>query len=317
MLIGASKARSGNYRIILQLGKRELRLLVLRHRQADLPEVVVNDSSEVSQTNTSEILEHFNQSYDKLGLKHAPVTLVLGLGYYQTIAVDRPDVPEQDIAASLAFQLGDLTDLAPENMVTDYYELAYQPSGQNKVMAVAGNKQELSDWVQAIVDAGWEPEIITISELELRKLHPHSARARLCVYPLERGYLVQIYHQGKLCFSRALSGQAAITDYSKEEIELGALEPLATELQRSMDYYESQLRQAPVKEIMVAISHAQLDSVCGALSDLLAVSVERFNYEDWMNELCEGDFSDLAAFAAAKQEPSTADEAGADKEQDA
>lgn len=317
MLIGASKARSGNYRIILQLGKEKLRLLVLRHRQSDLPEVVVNDSLPLSQNNITAALEQFHQRYEKLGLKHAAVTLVLGIGHYQTIAVERPDVPEQDIAASLAFQLGDLTDLAPEDMITDFYELPHQPSGQDKVVAVVGNKAELSEWVRAIMDVEWQLDAISISELELRKLHPGSARASLCVYPLERGYLVQIYHQGKLCFSRALSGLKSIADYSKEEIDLGALEPLATELQRSMDYYESQLRQAPVKEIMLAISHAQLDSVCGALSDLLAVPVERFHYEDWMNELCEGDFSDLAAFAAAKRELSTEDGAGADREQGA
>ena len=310
MLIGASRARSGAYRIILQLGKMQLRLLVLRHRQSDLPEIVVNDSTPLSKISFTEALAQFSHSYDKLGLKQAPVTLVLATGQYQAVSVDRPDVPEQDIAASLAFQLGELVDLAPEDMVTDYYELAYQPSGQNKVVAVVGNKPQLTDWVQAIIDAEWEPEVISISELELRKLHSPSARANLCVYPLERGYLVQIYHQGKLCFSRALNGLASINDYSKEEIELGALEPLATELQRSMDYYESQLRQAPVKEIMLAISHPQLDAVSKALSDLLAVPVTRFTYEDWMNELCEGDFTDLIAFAAAKPEPTAGQEQG-------
>lgn len=309
MLIGASRTRSGAYRIILQLGKKQLRLLVLRHSQADLPEVVVNDSSPLSQTDIAQALDDFNHSYEKLGLKNAPVTLVLGTELYQTVTADRPDVPEQDIAASLAFQLGELVDLAPEQMVTDYYELAYQPSGQNKLVAVVGDKSLLTKWVQAIIDVDWQPEAITISELELRKLHAVSDAANLCVYALERGYLVQIYHKGNLCFSRVLSGLASVGNYSKEEIELGALEPLATELQRSMDYYESQLRQAPVKEIILAISHPQIDAVGKALTDLLAVSVTRFNYEDWMNELCEGDFSDLVAFAAVKPQPI------ADKEQ--
>ena len=300
MLIGASRARSGNYRIILQLGVKQLRLMVLRHTEADLPEVVVNDSTDLSSSSFADALQQFSETYSKLDLKKAEVTLVLGLTRYQSVTVDRPDVPAQDIAASLAFQLGELVDLAPEEMVTDYYELAYQASGQDKVVAVVANKAELKQWTHDIVACGWVPVKISVSEIELATLHSQTERAELCLYPLPRGYLAQIYHRGKLCFTRALSGLQSIQHYSKEEIKLGALEPLATELQRSMDYYESQLRQAPVKTIKLALQHSLLDEVTQSLTELLAVDVQRYHYEDWMSELCEGDFSDLDAFAAAK-----------------
>lgn len=303
MRIGASRARSSNYRIILHWGFHQLRLLVLRHSKHGLDEVVVNDTVELSSHSIPSALKSFQSDYHKLGLKDCPVELVLGLGHYQAVSIDRPNVPDEDISASLTFQLGELVDLPPEQMVTDYYELPYQPSGQNKIVAIAANKATLKEWVDAITANDWSLQCISIVELQLGQLHEPSNKALMAVYPLsEQGYLAQIYHAGKLCFSRTLRGVKAIDDYSKEEIELGALEPMATELQRSMDYYESQLRQAPVKSVSLAIAHPQMNAVSTALAELLAVDVSVYQYPQWMSELCEGDFTDLEAFAAATQQ---------------
>lgn len=300
MRFGASQTRSGEYRIILHLGEQQLRLLVLRHTKHDHPEVVVNDTFDLIAEDIPSTIEQCQKRYHKLELKDCATELVLGYSRYQAVAIDRPDLPEQDIAPSLAFQLGELVELAPEEMITDYYELPYQASGQHKVVAVVAGKTELADWVHAIMNADWHLVSISVAELQLKKLHESSATAVLCLYPVQNGgYIAQIYHQGQLCFSRGLRGLKSIDGYSKEEIELGAMEPMATELQRSMDYFESQLRQAPVKQIQLAIKHPQMDAVKAALQDLLAVEVEAFSYQPWMNELCEGDFSDIEALAAA------------------
>lgn len=305
MRFGASRARSGEYRIILHWGTDQLRLLVLRHTNREQPETVVNDTFSISSNNFSEALEQCHQQYNKLDLDHCPVELVLGIGHYQAVSVDRPDLPDQDIASGLAFQLGELVELEPEAMVTDYYELPYQPSGQDKIVAIVADKQELSDWTHAILELDWDIEKISVVELQLKKLHGVTDKAKLCMYPLDNGgYLAQIYRQGQLCFSRALRGLKSITDYSKDEIEVGALEPMATELQRSMDYFESQLRQAPVKTILLAIKHPQINAVKAALEDLLAIKIESFDYLPWMSELCEGDLTDIDALAAVLPEPS-------------
>ena len=79
MLIGASRARSGNYRIILQLGLNQLRLMVLRHTGTDLPEVVVNDTTDLSSSSFADALQQFSDTYSKLDLKKSEVILVLGL----------------------------------------------------------------------------------------------------------------------------------------------------------------------------------------------------------------------------------------------
>ncbi|WP_404401311.1 Type II secretory pathway component [Idiomarina seosinensis] len=273
---------------------------MLRHtKHEQQPEVVINDTFKISSSDFSDALQRCSQKYHKLDLAHSPTELLLGIGHYQAIAVDRPDLPEQDIAPGLAFQLGELVELQPEDMVTDYYELPYQPSGQDKIIAIVANKNELSEWIQAAMKLDWDVTKISIVELQLKKLHDAADRARLYVYPLDNGgYLAQIYQQGQLCFSRALRGLKSISDYSKDEIEVGALEPMATELQRSMDYFESQLRQPPVKNVCLAIKHPQMDAVTKALEDLLAVDVGMFDYLPWMSELCEGDLSDIEALAA-------------------
>ena len=89
----------------------------------------------------------------------------------------------------------------------------------------------------------------------------------------------------------------------EEEIEAGALEPLATELQRSVDYFESHLRQAPIKHIHIAIEHVKHNIVAKSLAQMLAVECDVYHYPQWSLELIEGDFTDLPGLAVFEELP--------------
>lgn len=299
MLFGASRTRSGNYRIILQIGQEQLRLLVLRHSSANPPQAVVNDSIDIGDDLTATI-KALLKPYEKLRLEGSPVDLVLGSNHYQTVTVDRPNLPESDLSSGIAFQLGDLVSFAPDEMVTDFYELPFYPGAANKVVAVAASKELLTNCVNAIIDNDLQVTSIAIAELQLRKLYQQQELPVLVMFPLESGdYLAQIYQQGLLCFSRPLRGLRRLSEYSAADIELGALEPLATELQRSMDFFESQLRQRSISTIHLAVNHPSIGEIKSQLQNLLAVDIEQVDYQPWMQELAEGDYSDIVTFAAA------------------
>ena len=59
------------------------------------------------------------------------------------------------------------------------------PSGQNKVIAVVADKDALRQWTHDVIACDWELKQITISEIELVKLHQDSERAEMCLYSMQ------------------------------------------------------------------------------------------------------------------------------------
>ena len=294
------KKTASSYQLVFSLSATELRLLVLKNKPNQAPELIVNDVERVKNNNIHQALSTFNERYKKLSLEHAPVIFVLQPSHYQSTAVDRPDLPAEDIAASLRFQLDDFSDMSPDEMVTDYYELPLQASGQDKITAVLAAKSLLSNIIDALAAQSWELTHITVSEVVLKNLFQSQDKACFVLFGLSSTrYVAQIYRAGELVFTRELRGVRDLSNYSAEEIKLGALEPLATEIQRSMDYYEGQLRQAGLRKLILAVSGPQREAMVESLQELLAIEVALYDYPEWMSELCEGDFSDLEALAAS------------------
>ncbi len=294
------KKTGSSYQLVISLSAAELRLLVLKEKTNQAPELIVNDVERLKNNNITQALSNLNERYKKLSLDDATVTFVLQPDHYQSTAVDRPDVPAEDIAASLRFQLDELTEMKPDEMVTDYYELPLQASGQDKITAVLAAKSLLSTIVEAVSAQSWELQEITVSEVVLKYLFQQQEKPCLVLYGLSQNrYVAQIYRAGDLVFTRELRGVRDLSKYSAEEIKLGALEPLATEIQRSMDYYEGQLRQAGLRKLVLAVAGPQREAMVESLHELLAIDVELYEYPQWMSELCEGDFSDLEALAAS------------------
>jgi len=62
-----------------------------------------------------------------------------------------------------------------------------------------------------------------------------------------------IVKQGKIFFSRRLRGFAQIATKTADELSFGLIDNLNLEIQRSTDYFERQLKQAPIRSIEVIV----------------------------------------------------------------
>jgi MSHA biogenesis protein MshI len=62
-----------------------------------------------------------------------------------------------------------------------------------------------------------------------------------------------IVKQGKLYFHRRLRGFSQIAQKTEDELTLTVIDSLALEIQRSSDYFERQLKQAPIRDIKVLL----------------------------------------------------------------
>ncbi len=297
-MLGFSKQKQNDHRICFQITQNSVRLLVVKG-PANAPDLIVNDYEPVQRGSLLKHADTLLGKYSRLSLKHAQVTLVLGTDLYESVQVDRPMLDPEEISESLKYSLSDLVSFAADEIIADYYEFPEQPSGQDKVVAVAANKNDLMPWVELFSEHDLSLTDIAITELTLPRLAETQNHAELTLYQNPAGnYLAQINTPKGLMFTRLLRGVTDVSKYTESEIAAGALEPLATELQRSVDYFESHLRQAPISRIILAVEHMTPASLEKSLAELLAVECTMYQYPQWSADLREGDYSDLAGLGA-------------------
>lgn len=180
------------------------------------------------------------------------VHVLLPAKFYQAVQVEKPELEEQEIIQSLPWTVKELVQIKPQNMVVDYIDYAIDaPNQGKKITAYICDKTKL----QPIVDAfqGSEQahlQSLGIKELAVTNMLPNDGVARMVVFQ-EAGQepRVLIVRDGLLLLSRQLRGFKALEQSADEHTIEQLAETLGLEIQRSLDFFESQLKQPPVKDV--------------------------------------------------------------------
>ncbi len=180
--------------------------------------------------------------------------LVLNDQQTQIVQVDKPSVPETEICAALKWQIKDLVSISPNNMVLDYYDAPLLAGGKEKINVVCASLDELKKLVEATEQGAVKVNAITTQEFAFANLLAPKNEANLlvCQQPNEEVVLL-IVKQNKIFFQRRLRGFAQIGNKSAEELSFSVIDDIGLEIQRSTDYFERQLKQAPIKAIQVLL----------------------------------------------------------------
>ena len=204
----------------------------------------------INDGDTCSAIEELQDQYDFSG----QVYLVLNEQQAQVVQVDKPSLAEEEIKGALKWQVKDLVTIAPDNMVLDYYDAPMMMSGKEKINVVCAPLTELKKLVHTINEQELEVIRIITQEFAFANLVPVKNEATLivCQQP-DQEIVIIIVKQGQLYFHRRLRGFAQLASKTEEELSLGVIDSLSLEIQRSTDYFERQLKQAPIKEIQVLL----------------------------------------------------------------
>ena len=160
----------------------------------------------------------------------------------------------QEVAQAIQWQVKEQLASTDEH-VFDYYDHPAAIGGKEKVNVVAISRPQVTSIIKGISQADLKLSTITIEELATSELLAASDDAVLSLFQEKGGQInLNILKQGKLFFSRRLKGYENLASFSLEEFQMGMGDTLSVEIQRSMDYFESQLRQAPVRHIVVHLN---------------------------------------------------------------
>jgi MSHA biogenesis protein MshI len=186
--------------------------------------------------------------------------------WYHLLQIDKPNVPEREVYAALVWPLKDLLSRNIE-YVYDYLSPPAQVAGQSQVTVVAIPQKDIENLSRGIHDANLNLQSILIEETATVELMPTSDDAVISLVQ-EHGeeIVLNIVKNNQLYFTRRLKGFENLGSYSESELSMGITESLCIQIQRSIGYFESQLRQSPVRKVLI-----KLDT---SLSEKLAVQIQ-------------------------------------------
>lgn len=178
---------------------------------------------------------------------NARLQIVLVSGCYQLLVADKPNVNAEELPQALLWSIKDMVTIPVPQIHLDYFE---SPLPSNKISVVVVAKDYLVNLVQAIHDQGLRVAGISIEELAMTNLFIDDNQARLIVsHHTGQELLLTVVKQGQLYMQRRVRGFMQLDKTDVDQLHYGLADNLSLEIQRSMDYFESQLRQAPVASI--------------------------------------------------------------------
>ena len=256
------------YSVGIELGDAELHLNVIQKKSGKFQWIKQHSLP------MQDWVNHLKVYVEQNKLARTPCYVVLGLNKYQLFQIDKPEVEDVEVAKALKWQVKEQLTGTGEH-VFDYYDHPGSIGGKEKVNVVAISSPHVVDIIKGIIQAELKLTSISIEELATSELLPIHDDAILTLFQEKGGQInLNIVKQGKLFFSRRLKGYENLASFSLDEFKMGMGDTLSVEIQRSMDYFESQLRQAPVRSIVVYLNSPIQQQLAEIIKELTFMPVE-------------------------------------------
>jgi MSHA biogenesis protein MshI len=209
-------------------------------------------------------------------LTNTQCNIALSISKYQLLQLDRPAVEETELNQALQWSVKEQL-FSDDELVIDYFDTPAAASNANKLNVIATSKQNVVEIRNGVLQAGLALNIIGVEELATCNLVTPSDDAIITLKQEEGGQLsLNIVKRNELYFSRRLRGYENLANFSQDELKMGVVDNLSLEIQRSMDYFESQLRQAPVKKVYISLNTIHQEALAEFIKQVIYISVEKF-----------------------------------------
>lgn len=208
----------------------------------------------VSQGNCNSIFKNWVKENN---LEGAVCYLVVSPEKVATYQVNRPPVEADELEDALRWKIKEFIDFDVQDAVIDTFDYPEDAlRGRHSIVnVVVSRKAYISELVELVSGSGLNLKAIDIPELAFRNiasLYTEAGRsiAMLC---LDQSVgTISLFKNDQLYFSRQVNIDASVFGDSddKEKVEEGVGQ-LCLEIQRSFDYFESQLNQATPKRLLL------------------------------------------------------------------
>ena len=253
----ASRPRQAAQIAAIYLQAEQLKLVLVR----SIDQVVLKTET-VRLVDSQQRVNAFSQLARELP-KNTALCLVLSADSYQLVQLDKPPLAEVEMRQALPWQIRDLVSIPTDDLIVDYCDVAEPASQQQaKIQVVASSRSLLAPLCKVLQQSPAQLLNIQPDEWLARNLLPVQPQAVLLLSHQPGQELnIQIVRNGTVYLSRKLRGFTRLDQMSFSDLSLGLLDNLLLEVQRSLDFFEGQMRQAPVKEILFLLPSPELPAI--------------------------------------------------------
>jgi len=221
----------------------------------------------------SDVLARAAREFD---FKHLRCTTVLNDEDYKLLLTEAPDVPSTELKAALRWRVKDLIDFHINDATLDVFDLPGEKTRgvAREMYVVAARSEAIRRRIDQLEHLGASLDVIDIPELAQRNvaaLLPQDAEGVVLLALQPRAGLITVTRQGMLYLARPVPfGWDALAD-AERRVEY--FDQLVLEVQRSLDYFESHFRQAPVRHLVVAPMPVEAPDLVAHLASNLGTQV--------------------------------------------
>ncbi|MCG5528647.1 MULTISPECIES: hypothetical protein [Halorhodospira] len=225
------------------------------------------------------------------GLRGDPAYIVLDGEDYEIQQVDAPGIPDAELNQALRFRLRDVSSVPVSDMAVagqrQYANRRQQPD--RLALAMVARRSRVQELVDLVAYADLEPRAVLGRETVLHDVATHvpgSGHPMLMVHLGEDDTVMTFSRAGQLVLARSQGvGLRRLREEGDE-----AVQALLRELQRTLDYHDSQLSQQPIDRILMvpAGGQAELGELLEQLSQSLPVPVARLQLQQVLETQVDG-----------------------------
>lgn len=246
---------------------------------------------------------------DKLRATRAAACAVIDGDDYQIVQIEAPEVLPSEMRAAVRWRLRDAINFSVDEAAVDIFEIPdpVRRTQSKMLFAVAARDSAIQRIAGALKPVAKGFNAIDIPELCLRNvsaLLPQDAKGVAMLALGENFAQLVITRQGVLYVTRRIDigrrFEMRAQERNGDDVDAGAM---ALELQRSLDYYESQYDQSAIGDLVIAPANARSDKLVDALKNETSLRISQLDVRELCNVYKSGelvaDWPCLMALGAA------------------
>ena len=243
--------------------------------EGDQPRIVEQFTLSQSFQSPLEALESLLSNHS---LPALPLFITLGYEYYSLLLVDAPEVPASELKEAVGWKVKDLISQPLEDVIVDAFLLpddAYRGRMKMTYVAVV-DKKNIAAMVKACEKQNCCLLGIGINELSmaaLTTLSTQPGRGTAVLYLNEKGGTINLIENDCLYLSRSIELELGRDTEISSEDSFDKVDSLALDIQRSLDYYESQIGKAGVSQLLLVSGSEGIHQWCDLLKERLQIPV--------------------------------------------
>lgn len=207
-------------------------------------------------------------------LKRHRCATVLDLDEYSLLLTEAPDVPADELRSAVRWRIKDLIDFHVDDATIDVFDVTTPnaPGKTRSMYVVAARNTAIQRRVDLCDEADVGLDIIDIPEMAQRNIAailPQDVRGVVMLTLTDARGLITITRQGEIFLSRRL--EIGLETLRGAFDKLPYFDQIALEVQRSLDYFDSHFRQAPIDQLVLSPSASEIDGLVDHLNQNLNI----------------------------------------------